>query len=77
MTAWKGPGWIATAFLLGIAGYLIWQKYGFNADQTPAQATSEVYGYTPSPLTETTIPNPSQMSNANGLTPWVPPGPDA
>jgi len=66
------------ALAAGVVGYLLWQKYGLNAEQSQEAATQELTGgYPPAPGSPTTIPNPSAWSGANPVTPWTPIGPPA
>jgi hypothetical protein len=65
------------AGLAAIVGYILWQKYGLNSDQSQADAAAQVQGYQPSPQQGSTIPNPSVFSDQNPLAPWLPIGPAA
>jgi len=64
------------AIALGVIGYLIYQRYGLNSEQSQEAATQEVTGGYPT-NDSTTIPNPSVFSDQNPVTPWMPPGPPA
>lgn len=64
------------AGLAAVVGYVLWQKYGLNSDQTPEQAADEVTG-APGQYPPGTIPNPSVFSDQNPLAPWLPIGPAA
>lgn len=65
------------AGLAAIVGYVLWQKYGLNSDQSQEEAAAQVQGYMPSPQQGGTIPNPSVFSDQNPLAPWLPTGPAA
>jgi hypothetical protein len=64
------------AGLAAIVGYVLWQKYGLNSDQSPEQAAEQVTG-APGLYPPGSVPNPSVFSDQNPLAPWLPIGPAA